>query len=188
MPYTVATEPETRNLKFQESLVANKRSALKAHRVSERKHARNRAVRSALRTFVKRARTEALSGAVEEATALVGAAAKHLDEAAGKGIIHRNQAARRKSRLMHALNLAAQRQTEPEPEARPTRRRATRETAAAAPAATTRARTTTRRAPARAATTRTTTPKAEAPPAEEKPAATPTRRRRTPTPKKEDAS
>lgn len=164
--------------------MANKRSALKAHRQSEKKHARNRSVRSALRTFVKKARAEVAGGATEEATASVGVAAKRLDEAAGKGIIHRNQAARRKSRLMHQLNLAAQRSTEPEPEARPTRRRATREAAAATPTAT-RARATTRR------TTRAAPapPAAESPPAEapaaEKPAPR-TRRPRAAAPKPEE--
>jgi small subunit ribosomal protein S20 len=87
---------------MQEAHLANKRSALKAHRVSERRHERNRAVKSALRTFVKKARTE-IEGVTEEAAAIVGVAAQQLDAAASKGIIHRNQAARRKSRLMHQL-------------------------------------------------------------------------------------
>jgi small subunit ribosomal protein S20 len=110
--------------------MANKRSAMKAHRVGERRYARNRPVRSALRTFVKKARTgiaDAARGAVEEATALVAAAAKELDQAASKGIIHKNQAARRKSRLMHQLASAAKLAAEaPEAAAapRPGRRRA----------------------------------------------------------------
>lgn len=87
--------------------MANTRSALKAHRVSERRRERNRAVRSALRTYVKKART----GIVQspgDAVELVKEAVKRLDKAASKGIIHKNQAARRKSRLMRQLARAQQ--------------------------------------------------------------------------------
>lgn len=83
--------------------MANTRSALKAHRVSERHRERNRATRSALRTFVKKARTSIAGGVVEDAVERIKEAAKRLDQAASKGIIHKNQAARRKSRLMHQL-------------------------------------------------------------------------------------
>jgi len=83
---------------------------MKAHRVGERRYARNRPVRTALRTFVKKARTGIASVATattEETAALVALAAKELDQAASKGIIHKNQAARRKSRLMHQLAVAS---------------------------------------------------------------------------------
>ncbi|HZT06870.1 MAG TPA: 30S ribosomal protein S20 [Chloroflexota bacterium] len=109
--------------------MANKRSALKAHRVSERKRLRNRSVRSAVRTFVKNARAGLASGSAEEATTAVAKAAQELDKAAGKGVIHRNQAARRKSRLMHRLavanKLAAERTVVEEAAPRPRRARAT---------------------------------------------------------------
>lgn len=88
-----------------EDCLANKRSALKAHRAAERRYARNRPLRSALRTFVKKARTEIELPTAEGSAALaVQLAAKRLDQAASKGVIHKNQAARRKSRLMHQLN------------------------------------------------------------------------------------
>jgi small subunit ribosomal protein S20 len=105
---------------------------MKAHRVGERRYARNRPVRSALRTFVKKARggiATVKTDTVDEATALVAAAAKELDQAASKGIIHKNQAARRKSRLMHQLALATKAAAEnvespAAPAGRATRRRA----------------------------------------------------------------
>src|SRR2546430_425320 len=110
---------------------------MKAHRVGERRYARNRPVRSSLRTSVKKARAgiaHVATGAAEEAAALVAAAAKELDQAAGKGIIHKNQAARRKSRLMHQLAVAAKLATQaPEPAAAPTGRAAARRRTAATP-------------------------------------------------------
>lgn len=155
--------------------MANKRSAMKAHRVGERRYARNRPVRSALRTVVKKARVgiaTVASKTAEEATALVAEATKQLDQAASKGIIHKNQAARRKSRLMHQLAVAAKVAVEsaeaPAP-ARPTRRRAAAATTATKPA------------PAKRPATRTRKPAAETPPAEpapEKPAPTRTRTRK----------
>jgi small subunit ribosomal protein S20 len=85
--------------------LANTKSALKARRVSERRHERNRAVRSSLRTFVKKARASVTGAVADQAPEQIKEAVKHLDQAASKGIIHRNQAARRKSRLMHQLAL-----------------------------------------------------------------------------------
>ena len=61
-------------------------------------HDRNTSTKSALKTFIKKARTA--SG--DDAANAVAMAAKHLDKAAERGIIHKNQAARRKSRLMKA--------------------------------------------------------------------------------------
>jgi small subunit ribosomal protein S20 len=121
--------------------LANKRSAMKAHRVSERRRLRNRSVRSALRTYVKKARVDMAAGETEEAAAAVLVAAKHLDSAANKGIIHKNQAARRKSRLMRQL--AAQ------------QRAATSEATAEAAPAPARRRTTTARTTGTRTTTRT---------------------------------
>lgn len=71
----------------------------------EKRHVRNRAVRSAVKTYVSRAR-EAISGGAGEETILtsVQRATQELDRAAKKGIIHPNNAARRKSRLMKRLN------------------------------------------------------------------------------------
>ena len=89
--------------------MANTRSAQKAMRQTERRTARNRATRSAVRTYVKKA-----AGAVAEtsdgAAELVKQAVRALDKAAKRGIIHKNAAARRKSRLMsrlHVISVAA---------------------------------------------------------------------------------
>jgi small subunit ribosomal protein S20 len=103
--------------------LANTKSALKARRVAERRHERNRAVRSALRTYVKKARASVSGTPDEDATARIKEAAKHLDQAASKGIIHKNQAARRKSRLMRQL--AAVQQSGPAEAAKPRTRRTT---------------------------------------------------------------
>src|SRR5437879_10939215 len=77
-------------------------------RQAERRAIRNRAARSAVRTYVKKA-TEAVSNTVEDAAEIVRAAVSALDKAAKNGIVHRNAAARRKSRLtarLHQLSLA----------------------------------------------------------------------------------
>jgi small subunit ribosomal protein S20 len=67
---------------------------------------RNRKVRSETRTYIKRARTQIESGQLDEAQQSVAQAIRALDRAAEKGVIHRNNAARRKSRLMRQLNQA----------------------------------------------------------------------------------
>ena len=86
--------------------MANTESALKRIRSSEKRRMRNRRVRTETRTFVKRARTQIEAGALEEAEKSVAQAIHALDKAAQKGIVHRNNAARRKSRLMQKLNQA----------------------------------------------------------------------------------
>ncbi len=83
----------------------NTRSAAKQMRVAERRRVRNRTVKSAVKTFIRKAeRTIATS--VDEAQAQVVQAIRSLDKAATKGILHKRNAARRKSRLMKKLNLA----------------------------------------------------------------------------------
>lgn len=84
--------------------MANIKSALKRIRSSERKRVRNKPVRTALKTYVKSAQGGIASGDVEMSAEAVVRAISALDKAAGKGIIHKNQAARRKSRLMSKLN------------------------------------------------------------------------------------
>jgi small subunit ribosomal protein S20 len=79
--------------------VANIRSQIKRNRQSVKRQARNKAVRSELRTRTKKAILAI--GEDEEATAeTVRLAIKRIDKAAAKGVIHKNQAANRKSRLM----------------------------------------------------------------------------------------
>ncbi len=87
--------------------MANTKSAIKMIRVAARRTARNKPVRSEIKTLVKRARTEIGAGNLDEARAKVSEAASALDKAANKGVIHKNAAARRKSRLDKRLAKAA---------------------------------------------------------------------------------
>ena len=86
--------------------MANTRSAIKRIRSDQRKTARNQIVRSTARTYVKKARRLIDEGSFEEAQGVVQKAISALDKAAQKGVIHRNNAARRKSRLVRRLNQA----------------------------------------------------------------------------------
>ena len=83
--------------------MANHKSALKRIRSSARKQQRNRVVRSRARTEIKKARTVIQTGDLESARAATLEAIRTLDKAAVKGILHPNNAARRKSRLMKRL-------------------------------------------------------------------------------------
>jgi small subunit ribosomal protein S20 len=82
--------------------MANIRSQIKRNRQNERRRLRNKAVRSELKTRVKRAVTAAEGGGEDSADAL-RQAVKRIDKAAAQGVIHKNQAANRKSRLMKRL-------------------------------------------------------------------------------------
>lgn len=86
--------------------MANHRSALKRIRTSEKRRQRNRVVRGGARTAVKNARTLIVAKQWDQAEDAVQAAASALDRAAEKGVIHKNNAARRKSRLMRQYNQA----------------------------------------------------------------------------------
>ncbi len=83
--------------------MANIKSAAKRARQDRVRYARNRWYRSRSRTFVKKARAMLASGDRSAAEQAVLRACGALDRAAQKGVIHRNNAARRKSRLMRAL-------------------------------------------------------------------------------------
>ncbi|MED5447916.1 MAG: 30S ribosomal protein S20 [Planctomycetota bacterium] len=82
----------------------NSISAKKSHRQSLKRRARNRGQRSALRTSVKKVRDAVANGETEQAASLLSAAAKKLDQAAAKNLIHANKAARTKSRLAKLIN------------------------------------------------------------------------------------
>jgi len=84
--------------------LANTKSAIKRLRSAERRRLHNRMYRGRARTAVKRARRLIDRGRVEEAREAVREAVSALDKAAVKGIIHKNNAARRKSRLMQRFN------------------------------------------------------------------------------------
>lgn len=88
--------------------MANTQSAIKRIRSSERRRRINQVHRSKARTFVKRTRVLLAAGRLEEAEAVAIQAMSALDRAAQKGVIHQNNAARRKSRLMKQLNEAMQ--------------------------------------------------------------------------------
>ncbi len=83
--------------------MANHKSALKRQRQNEKRRAYNKMYRTRARTFVKKARTTIASGEVEAAKEATRLAIQDLDKAASRGVIHRNNAARRKSRLMKQL-------------------------------------------------------------------------------------
>lgn len=85
----------------------NTKSAAKAMRVQERRRLRNKAVRSATRTSVKRAEAQIAAGENNPVAEGVRLAISALDRSARKGVIHPNNAARRKSRLMKKLNQQA---------------------------------------------------------------------------------
>jgi small subunit ribosomal protein S20 len=87
--------------------MANIASSKKDARRSLRRAAANRSVRSAVRTRITKVRRALGEGGSEEATQLGAEAIAGLDRAASKGVLHRNNAARRKSRLMKRLNAAA---------------------------------------------------------------------------------
>ena len=83
--------------------MANHKSALKRIRSSERKRVRNRVLRSKARTEVKKARAFIQTSDAADARQATLEAIRTLDKAASKGILHANNAARRKSRLMKRL-------------------------------------------------------------------------------------
>lgn len=84
--------------------MANIKASIKQIRQDRRRTARNKPVRSSLKTFVKNARGWIDNGDEPTSVEAVRIAVSKLDKAAEKGIIHKNQAARRKSRLMKKFN------------------------------------------------------------------------------------
>lgn len=84
--------------------MTSKKSAQKAARVAQRKEERNKPIRSSVKTYVTRARKLILENDLDAAQEAVKQATTALDKAAQKGVIHPNNAARRKSRLMKSIN------------------------------------------------------------------------------------
>ena len=83
--------------------MANLKSQIKRNRQNEKRRQRNRVFRGRARTYVKQARLAIESGDVETARAATLQAVSALDKAAEKGVLHRNNASRRKGRLMKQL-------------------------------------------------------------------------------------
>ena len=79
--------------------MANIKSQIKRIKTNEKAHQRNKAVKSELRTEVRRFREAVEAGNVEQATAALRTASRKLDKAVSKGVIHKNQAANRKSAI-----------------------------------------------------------------------------------------
>jgi small subunit ribosomal protein S20 len=87
---------------LEEVKLANKKSAIKRMRQNPKRRARNRYFTTRARTMIKKARIE-LDGGTEDARQATLEAISALDKAAEKGILHKNNASRRKSRLMRRL-------------------------------------------------------------------------------------
>ncbi|GAA2303651.1 30S ribosomal protein S20 [Nonomuraea sp. RK-328] len=88
--------------------MANIKSQIKRNKQNEKARLRNKAVKSSLKTAVRKFREAAEQGDVEQAAALQRDAARQLDKAVSKGVIHKNQAANRKSAIAkQAAALAA---------------------------------------------------------------------------------
>ena len=84
--------------------MSNKRSSKKDLRRTAKRRERNQGVKSALKTYVKRVRQAVTSGEGAMVEKTLKTATSALDKAAEHGIIHKNQAARRKSRIAKAAN------------------------------------------------------------------------------------
>ena len=88
--------------------MANIKSQIKRNKQNEKARLRNKAVKSSLKTAVRKFREAAEQGDVQQAAELQRAAARQLDKAVSKGVIHKNQAANRKSAIAkQAATLAA---------------------------------------------------------------------------------
>ena len=79
--------------------MANIKSQIKRIRTNEKRRQRNLAVKSELKTLVRRTREAVKAGDKEAAIEALRIASRKLDKAVSKGVIHRNQAANRKSKL-----------------------------------------------------------------------------------------
>ena len=98
---------QSHRTEFHRATMPNSASAKKALRQSQARRLRNRSQRSALRTVLKNCRAAAASGDAEAAQAAFRLAVKKLDQAAAKNLIHKNTAARTKSRLSKLLKQSA---------------------------------------------------------------------------------
>ena len=87
--------------------MANIRSQIKRNKTNERRAEKNKAVRTALKTSTKKVRAAVADGDGEAAVDRAREAARALDKAASKGVVHKRTAARRKSRLTKAANATA---------------------------------------------------------------------------------
>lgn len=84
--------------------MANIKSQVKRIRTNERNRLRNQSVKSALRTGIRKFREAAAAGDTTKAEELLRSASRQLDKAASKGVIHKNQAANKKSAMAQHFN------------------------------------------------------------------------------------
>lgn len=84
--------------------MANIKSQIKRIRTNEKARVRNKAYKSELKTYVRKTREAIAAGDKDAATTALQAASRKLDKAVSKGVIHKNQAANRKSKLAKQLN------------------------------------------------------------------------------------
>jgi small subunit ribosomal protein S20 len=84
--------------------VANIKSQQKRNRTNERARLRNKSVKSSLRTAIRAFREATHAGEKDKAAELLVATSRKLDKAASRGVIHKNQAANKKSALARSLN------------------------------------------------------------------------------------
>ncbi|MBD8080741.1 30S ribosomal protein S20 [Cellulosimicrobium arenosum] len=83
--------------------MANIKSQIKRIRTNEKARLRNKAVKSELKTYVRRVREAVAAGDKDVANTALQAASRKLDKAVSKGVVHQNQAANRKSALAKAV-------------------------------------------------------------------------------------
>jgi small subunit ribosomal protein S20 len=84
--------------------MANIKSQIKRIRTNEAARLRNKSVKSSVKTAIRKFREAADAGDKDKALELLRAASRHLDKAAGKGVIHPNQAANKKSAMAQRAN------------------------------------------------------------------------------------
>ncbi len=102
IPVSAKTQPSPTSyiLTFKEyPTVANIKSQMKRIRTNEKRRVRNQAVKSELKTLVRKTREAVEAGDKEAAVEALRVVSRKLDKAVSKGVIHRNQAANRKSKL-----------------------------------------------------------------------------------------
>jgi small subunit ribosomal protein S20 len=86
--------------------VANIKSQIKRNRQNEKRRMRNKAVKSSLKTAIRKFNEATAAGDTEAANTLLRDASRKLDKAVSKGVIHKNQAANRKSSIAKRLHSA----------------------------------------------------------------------------------
>ena len=87
--------------------MANIKSQIKRNRQNEKRRLRNKSVKSSLKTAIRKFHEATAAGDSETAATLMHAASRKLDQAVSKGVIHKNQAANRKSAIAKRLHAQA---------------------------------------------------------------------------------